>query len=450
MSVQKYINLLEKYRPTKFSDYLGNISHIKTIKDWIKNFKDQDKDFLILYGIPGVGKTTLAYLIFNHYNYEIIEINTSVHRSRKNIHSLISCMNSKTIVSKKMKSKIIPSDTNKFENKNNKKNKFKKKNKSTDNNVEFLKTGLLMDEIDGITTNAESSGIQELHKIVINNKQSNRYPIICTCNSIKNKKIKDLEKRAIFINLDRPTKFNLLNLAMRICKNENIQINKDNLDKLVDNCLEYRDLINKLYQINLSCIQIQKQKQKQKQKYNSSSLELKTIDSISSDILKTEVDEIKFIESIALKIKHILTNKISNNDIEFQVEESSNVFILNLYINVIKIMKYLKVKNVKFENVSLLNGKILEHRMINLFSKCLVDIDIYHNKLFINHFWELNKYMITEFTYLLKMFKNNINFFIKDIDKIKFKNTNLVLDHHSEFNKMSQNQSSFKKENSIK
>ena len=161
--------------------------------------------------------------------------------------------------------------------------------------------------------------------------------------------------------------------------------------------------------------------------------------------IHTITDEIKFIESIALKIKHILTNKISNNDIEFQVEESSNVFILNLYINVIKIMKYLKVKNVKFENVSLLNGKILEHRMINLFSKCLVDIDIYHNKLFINHFWELNKYMITEFTYLLKMFKNNINFFIKDIDKIKFKNTNLVLDHHSEFNKMSQNQSSFKK-----
>ena len=56
-----------------------------------------------------------------------------------------------------------------------------------------------MDEIDGITTNAESSGIQELHKIVINNKQSNRYPIICTCNSIKNKKIKDLEKELFLL-----------------------------------------------------------------------------------------------------------------------------------------------------------------------------------------------------------------------------------------------------------
>ena len=61
------ISWLEKYRPLKFSDYLGNVAHIETITDWITNFKTQEKDFLILYGIPGIGKTTLAYLIFNTF-----------------------------------------------------------------------------------------------------------------------------------------------------------------------------------------------------------------------------------------------------------------------------------------------------------------------------------------------------------------------------------------------
>ena len=55
--------------------------------------------------MPGIGKTTLAYIIFKTFNYEIIEINTSIHRSKKNIHSLISCINSKSIVSKTNKSK---------------------------------------------------------------------------------------------------------------------------------------------------------------------------------------------------------------------------------------------------------------------------------------------------------------------------------------------------------
>ena len=43
-------------------------------------------------------------------------------------------------------------------------------------------------EVDGITTNQESSGLQELINIIDNKNEKNKNPIICTCNSIKNKK----------------------------------------------------------------------------------------------------------------------------------------------------------------------------------------------------------------------------------------------------------------------
>ena len=134
---------LEKYRPQQYNEYLGNKENVKIIKDWIENFKSQDKNFLILHGIPGIGKTTLAHLIFNSYNYEIIEINTSEYRSKKLINDKIGVLGTHSIV---------------FENKIN--------DKINDKNDLYLKTGLIMDEIDGITTYAENSGIAELQKIV--------------------------------------------------------------------------------------------------------------------------------------------------------------------------------------------------------------------------------------------------------------------------------------------
>ena len=154
-----------------------------------------------------------------------------------------------------------------------------------------------MDEIDGITTNAESSGIQELHKIVINNKKSNRYPVICTCNSIKNKKIKDLDKNAIFINLDKPSKINMLNLLNKICSNENIKLNEDCINNLINNSLEYRELINKLYQIKLKL-------------NNKSKQEIPIQDNLILNYSNSNDNEIKFIENIASKIKHVLLKKL--------------------------------------------------------------------------------------------------------------------------------------------
>ena len=53
------------------------------------NKDEKVERFLLLHGKPGIGKTTLAHIIFNEYNYDIVEINASEQRSKKKIHERI-------------------------------------------------------------------------------------------------------------------------------------------------------------------------------------------------------------------------------------------------------------------------------------------------------------------------------------------------------------------------
>ena len=119
-----------------------------------------------------LAKTTIAHLIFKEFNYKIIEINSSEQRSKKILSEKINSITKKSIL--------------------------------MNNNGEYQKTGLLLDEIDGTVNNNEISAIAELYKIISSKK--NNYPIICTCNSIKIKNIKLLLKISLSIELEIPTK----------------------------------------------------------------------------------------------------------------------------------------------------------------------------------------------------------------------------------------------------
>lgn len=77
---------VEKYRPQKLSDYLGN-DHIKeTFKSYVKN---QDFCHMFLYGPPGTGKTTLAKLLVKEVSCDFIYINSSDERGIDTIRDKI-------------------------------------------------------------------------------------------------------------------------------------------------------------------------------------------------------------------------------------------------------------------------------------------------------------------------------------------------------------------------
>ena len=65
---------VEKYRPKKLEDYVGN-DHLKQkIRDYIES---GDVTHLLLYGKAGTGKTTLAKLIVNSINCDFMILNAS-------------------------------------------------------------------------------------------------------------------------------------------------------------------------------------------------------------------------------------------------------------------------------------------------------------------------------------------------------------------------------------
>lgn len=69
---------VEKYRPNKLEDYVGNEVVKTTFKKYVE---DQDFPHLLLHGRPGTGKTTLAKMLVKSVDCDSIYINASDERT---------------------------------------------------------------------------------------------------------------------------------------------------------------------------------------------------------------------------------------------------------------------------------------------------------------------------------------------------------------------------------
>ncbi|WP_255149076.1 replication factor C large subunit [Halorarius halobius] len=70
----------EKYRPTTLSEVRGNDKARDQLKEWAETWDDH-REAVVVYGSPGVGKTSAAHALANDMGWPVIELNASDSRT---------------------------------------------------------------------------------------------------------------------------------------------------------------------------------------------------------------------------------------------------------------------------------------------------------------------------------------------------------------------------------
>ena len=79
------------YRPKKREDFVGNPSAVAAIEKWLNSWKKKPpkKRAIFLYGPPGIGKTSIAQVLANEHNFDLIEINASDARNKSSLEEVL-------------------------------------------------------------------------------------------------------------------------------------------------------------------------------------------------------------------------------------------------------------------------------------------------------------------------------------------------------------------------
>jgi len=186
----------EKYRPKKFSEIFGQELVVQKIKEFLNNFNLQKitkrvtKKALILHGPPGVGKTTLAYVVANETDAEIFELNASDLRNKDKLREILKpAIEQRSLI---------------------KKNKI-----------------ILVDEVDGVSV-VDRGGLTELLSLI----QLTSYPLIITANDIWDKKLSPLRKKAEIVSLKEISYGVIKDVMIQILRKENHFVDNETLTKL--------------------------------------------------------------------------------------------------------------------------------------------------------------------------------------------------------------------------
>lgn len=70
----------EKYRPAHLTDIVGNSTAVRLVADWAKTWTRKSRP-LLLYGKPGIGKTSSAWALASDMGWDVIELNASDQRT---------------------------------------------------------------------------------------------------------------------------------------------------------------------------------------------------------------------------------------------------------------------------------------------------------------------------------------------------------------------------------
>ncbi len=205
---------VEKYRPKKISDVVGNELAKTAFINWLQN-KRRRKKAVLLYGPAGVGKTALVNAASNQFNFTIIEMNASDTRTEKAINKV-----------GKPATSFVALD------------KFSTETKG---NILFL------DEVDGVFGQQDRGGIKAIIKIV----KESLIPVVMAANNPDIKKLRPLKKVCQMIRFQQVRIPLIITMLRRICAMENVEAEFEALERIAQNSRgDMRSAINDLQSIS--------------------------------------------------------------------------------------------------------------------------------------------------------------------------------------------------------
>jgi replication factor C large subunit len=201
---------VEKYRPKKIADVIGNEEAKAAFVEWLKN-KRRTKKAILLYGPPGVGKTTLVNAAANEFGFRVIEMNASDTRTEKAITKVAGRATA-----------FVALDTFSSESKGN---------------------ILFMDEVDGIAGNEDRGGVSAIVKIV----EESRIPVIMAANDPDLQKLRPLKKVSALIRFQQVRIPLIIATLQKICRKEHVNAEFEALERIAENSSgDVRSAVNDL------------------------------------------------------------------------------------------------------------------------------------------------------------------------------------------------------------
>ncbi|SMN20231.1 similar to Saccharomyces cerevisiae YOR217W RFC1 Subunit of heteropentameric Replication factor C (RF-C) [Maudiozyma saulgeensis] len=225
-----------KYAPTSLQQICGNKSAVTKLTNWLTNwetnktlnFKKPGRDgsgvfrTAMLYGPPGIGKTTTAHLVAKELGYDILEQNASDVRSKSLLNAGVkNALDNMSIIGY-----------------------FKTKDDSSDKNGK--KFVIIMDEVDGMS-GGDRGGVGQLAAFC----RKTQTPMILICNERNLPKMRPFDRTCLDIQFRRPDANSIKARLMTIAIREGFKLDPTVIDKLVQATRgDVRQIINLLSTIS--------------------------------------------------------------------------------------------------------------------------------------------------------------------------------------------------------
>lgn len=204
--------LTSKYAPTRSDQIVGNGRALRAVRAWFDEWKlapeKRSKQFaraLLLCGVSGIGKTTMAHVCAREAGYSVTEYNASDVRNKSAIEQVLGSV----AVGGDKRTQIVGSS----------------------GTIEQQLACIVMDEVDGMSA-GDRGGAAALIAVI---KQT-RVPIVCICNDKWASCVKTLKSHARVIDMYAVSTQECVTTVQRIVEQEHLPLDAHRIRHIAEQC----------------------------------------------------------------------------------------------------------------------------------------------------------------------------------------------------------------------